>query len=869
MRRRRRRRIETAGNALLVPGVLLAMVVVGSVLAIGTVHLPVLAVVSAVTIAATAMTMYGEGQTSRGVVIPLPAILFLALAVYTLLQVVPLPMRWLEVIAPANADVWQRSLLPFGAPGPTTAPISLDPGASLVEVVKWTTYAAAFVTAAAIAYRHGATWGVLMVFGAALLAALVTLAHGLAGATTVYGLYQPNFNAVAWHIGPLLNPNNLAGYLNLGALAGLGLLLSHRPPIPRWALGLGVALIVAIDVTSASRAGVIALPIGMLALAFLARKRRGDENLGQSASTWLIVAAAAGGALLAALGGSGKAWSELLDKNLSKLSMLDWARPLVRDFPIFGIGRGAFESVFPVYRVTPGNVVYTHAENFVAQWVAEWGVPIGLATVAILGWAFTPRRLGAHKSALAAGAWAGVAALLLQNLVDLGLEVPAVSLGAVVALGSLWGDERAHGPRERSQLTGDLSPASARIPAIAIVALGFGAIIAAVKWGFHDVAADRSALRAMLDATRSSKPEAFAGARAELRRAMRAHPAEPYFPLLGGMIAWKARDQSPIPWIQRTLERAGVNGRAHYLLAEVLASRGSKRQALLELRLAYENDPLLMTPVATLAARIATTFEELVTIAPEGAAGAPLLAELGRLLAAPPRPGDPVLRSQCDREAILRDPKLIPPRVREAEVRLDALGKDGPSGVCADRAHCRAEILEHAEAITIAHPDASIAIELRARVLMAEGKPEEAVRMLERGCDQVADRPSCLHTRVVAASAVKTPDLLTPASKDLLGAGCVTPVQCADVATWLAGVRIGRSELGAALALLSRAAREDPGNEKRWLDLADVASRSGAHVQAADALEKVAKHRGGADPELKRRIDAERASALGGILRKP
>jgi hypothetical protein len=66
---------------------------------------------------------------------------------------------------------------------------------------------------------------------------------------------------------------------------------------------------------------------------------------------------------------------------------------------------------------------------------------------------------------------------------------------------------------------------------------------------------------------------------------MRRHPAEPYFPLMGALIALRMRDQSPMPWLQRTLERGQVNGRAHLLLAEYLSSRGAKKQALFEIRL--------------------------------------------------------------------------------------------------------------------------------------------------------------------------------------------------------------------------------------------------------------------------------------------
>lgn len=872
-RRRRRRRslgdaTPAADAGTQVPAaVLLAIVVLGSVLAIGTVHLAALAVVSAVAFAAAGVALHRQAQAQQSVVLPLPVLIFAGLALFTLLQVVPLPMRWLEAIAPANADVWQRSVLPLGEGAPRWAPISLDPGASLVEVLKWTTYAAVFLTAAAVAARHRAQWGVGIVFGTALVAALATLGHGLAGATKVYGLYQPTFHPVAWHVGPLLNPNNLAGYLNLGALCGLGLLLSHRPPIPRWALGISVALIVGIDVTAASRGGVAALPFGVLGLALLTRHRDRDQADGPSASKWLILGAVAGGALLAALGGSDKVWSELRDKDLSKLEMLRWVKPMVRDHALFGVGRGAFESVFPAYRVTSGNNVFTHPENFVAQWVVEWGAPVALIALASLGWALAPRRLGARRSALAAGAWMGVGALLLQNLVDLALEIPAVCIGAAAVLGSLWGEARSRGSRDALALAAP-SEGRARAAAIAMGAVGAAAIVAALRWGAHDVASDRADLHAAYTAVGSTRPEAFAPLRARLRGAMQAHPAEPYFPLLGGTIAFRARDQSPIPWIQRTLERASVNGRAHFLLAEVLAARGSRRQALLELRLALENDPAVTAPAAALAVRWARSYEDLLVAVPDGLPGAPVLVSMATVMWEATPPGDPVLRSQCDREAIRRDPKLITPRVRECDVRLAAIGSGAPAGLCADRAHCRMEILEHADAIAASHPDSWLTPALRARLLVAEKKPEEAVKLLEKGCDRVAERAACLRVRVEAAAAIKAPEALNAAAKDLLGAACVTNQACADMATWLAGVRESRGELGAALSLLSRAAREDPNGEARWMRVADVAAKSGAHVQAADALEKVAKQRGGADPELRRRIEAERAQALGGLLKR-
>ena len=480
-RRRRRHRAESSATRestlpkdVALPTLMLGAVVFGSVLAIGCVHLIPLVVIAVLTFAAgietLRRTIIWQGHFS----IPTPSLLCAALAAYTLLQACPLPMGVLRAVAPSTADVWERCLLPLGHPGPSWATLSLDPGASVVEALKYAIYATVFTVASVLSSRRGASLGVATVFVSATLAALTTLAHGLAGATTVYGLYQPQFGAVAWHVGPLLNANNLAGYLNLGALSGLGLLLTHRPAAPRWVLGLGVALIIGVDVTSASRGGVLTLPLGVIALAVLTRRRLGVSHENRTgASSWLVLLAVAGGGLFAMLGGTYKTWDELYDKNLSKLEMMVWARPMILDHPVFGIGRGAFESVFPQYRTTPGNVVFTHAENFPAQWISEWGLPVGVFALAALAWTLVPSRLGVRKSALAAGAWSGVAAVLLQNMVDLALEIPAVCIALATVLGALWGNQ--HRQRARN---GVEAPHPIRSRAFVVAVTGYSAIAA-------------------------------------------------------------------------------------------------------------------------------------------------------------------------------------------------------------------------------------------------------------------------------------------------------------------------------------------------------------------------------------------------------
>jgi hypothetical protein len=47
----------------------------------------------------------------------------IGLTASTALQCVPMPIGWLAVIAPYNADVWSRALSPLHEAGPAWAPI--------------------------------------------------------------------------------------------------------------------------------------------------------------------------------------------------------------------------------------------------------------------------------------------------------------------------------------------------------------------------------------------------------------------------------------------------------------------------------------------------------------------------------------------------------------------------------------------------------------------------------------------------------------------------------------------------------------------------------------------------------------------------
>jgi tetratricopeptide (TPR) repeat protein len=601
----------------------------------------------------------------------------------------------------------------------------------------------------------------------------------------------------------------------------------------------------------------------LFALVQAVRRAREKDTVGLRAIGLLVGGAVGGGAILAFLGGTRETWGELYDKSLQKIAMLVWAKPMIGDHPWFGVGRGAFESVFPAYRPERGNVVFTYAENFPAQWMSEWGLPVALIGFGLLAWYLRPRALGVTRSSVAAGGAVGVAIVLLQNLFDLALEVPGVCIAIAMVLGSIWGDS---GRRENSgHRLGEriAEPARAARFLWRFVAAGGAVLVAMVAgWGMHVVAGDRESVHERLGGDVAHRQDLRSQIRGELRAAMLAHPAEPYFPLVGAVVAWLGRDENPIPWLARSLERAQINGRAHFLLAQVLEANGAKGQALLELRLAVHDDPPLIGPAARSATQWTQAYEDLVKAVPEGNDGVGMLGACAWSLRGP---ADRPVRLRLLHEALARGPDNAWVHGVLAEDLLAELGPSPHSDDCAGdrRAECLAEVEEHARHVERRSPQTSAADRIRAQVLELEGKLDEAARLLGARCSKATDRMECLRAQVGVTARLRPRVPLDELVKDTLAAGCATPPECAGTSTWLGDVLANRGEWGGAMTLYERAVRDNP-SEGGWLKVADAASHTGAHARAADALERAARLKGGGgDVETRRRINEERARAVG------
>lgn len=749
----------------------------------------------------------------------LAAMVPLALSLWSLVQALPVPMPWLERLVPETADIWSRSLRAFGVPPPARASLSLAPGRSLVEALEMATHGVVFAVSARFASRRGAEPLARLIFGLALCVALVTAAHQIVGASRLYGLYRP-LNATS--VAPILNKNSLGGYLNLGWFAGLGLLFAERdldPRVTRSAvslrplLAIGLVPIAAEVILSRSRGAVASLAVGLviyLACGFVVRRasERGSRRPELAARSLALVFIGVFAVGIALLAGRRSGFSGLTDDSLIKLQLFRRSAELAREHLGWGIGRGAFGSVFFAHQggmASDGS--FDHVENALLQWAIEWGGWVTLAALATTLWAAWPvvqRRALRHP--VRRGLLVGCAVLSIQNLADLGFEIPGVAGLFWCCLGALLGSV-ARASRSVARAPGRWVTRGGA----ALVLCTMGLVAA---FGSPTLPRERQRLYAELLATEGQPTDEFWS---ELRKGSRSFPADPYFPLLGASAAL-ASGRDALPFVARALERAPRLAESHLQLARVLRARGATDQALGAVRRAVELHPRRDHEAIALMSGWDVSPARMRRAVPEGPAGARMLRRLAQ------RSRDPSLRVAWLRDAAGRNAEDTDTRYALSRALLSDLRRGAAGPHCNDRrAACLAEARRHAAAGgRPGHPRSEV---LAAELLMVEGRSSEAEARLEATCQRFPRDAHCAEALVRLALENDSRQLEASIER-LVSAGCDAAASCAGVHLRLSRMlsRAGRAHQ--ALGHLQSAARERPTAEA-WGEVAMAASRLG------------------------------------------
>lgn len=351
-------------------------------------------------------------------------------------QLAPLPPDLLALVAPGTYELTHATAQRLGleAPGWRAAAVSVWPVEKamlyLLALVAW--YGAARIV---LQDRPAANAAVRTLACAASAIGLLALAQSFTGATQIFwvGLARDGF------YGPLVNPNNTAGLLVLGTLAGLAAAhIGRRTSRSLWLAA--AALSATACVLSLSRGGTLVLAFALLLTAVTARGlRRGGAGASPMPALALTVATLGAVAWLGATEVVGELATLQNDQGTLNGRTAVWARGLtglLPAHPLFGVGYGNFADVYPVYDARPAEFRIPAAENEYLHALFEGGVVGGVLAVAAL--AVVVGRLAynlraARRVGTAVPLSAGLAALLVHMALDFPLHLGGPALWIITA----------------------------------------------------------------------------------------------------------------------------------------------------------------------------------------------------------------------------------------------------------------------------------------------------------------------------------------------------------------------------------------------------------------------------------------------------
>jgi len=289
------------------------------------------------------------------------------------------------------------------------------------------------------------------------ITALAKAAVASASIATAYAFAQylqldPIFPPTVGLSSTLGNPNFLAEYLIVALPLSLGLALSSPLPVGegRGEGGMGgtrfyafaALLLFAGLLLSKARGASLGFFFSLALFTFLLRRQRMGpfkaevRRLFPFAALALVIAVLFGGAFFSSFAGPGGLRGILERYASSRAIYFKWRLVFYRDSlrmalddPLFGVGIGNFESVYPLYRsmpetLDPKHFVLDHAHNDYLELWAELGLG-GLLAFLWLLWAFFKKMLHPQGGSLLAVAYtASVGALAVNSLFAFGLYNP-------------------------------------------------------------------------------------------------------------------------------------------------------------------------------------------------------------------------------------------------------------------------------------------------------------------------------------------------------------------------------------------------------------------------------------------------------------
>lgn len=726
---------------------------------------------------------------------PLLGVMLLAW-LWTCTQIFPLPKSLARILNLQSLESAARLAPVVDYPIPLT--FSVDPGATRAQIVIGVAILSAFVSARLLEPRHPGTVARAAVISVALIG-LSGLTHHVVGAAAVYGRYEPRFTNSRL-LSPIMNNNHMGGFLTMGALIAVGLAVDGRTRRDR-VMWLSVAAFCALLVPwLLSRGAIGALVFGVGFWIWALERRSVTKAARFGSASALAVAAVIGAAIFAALEPLLRRFEH---QNFSKIGMALEGLHLL-DGPAwwFGIGRGAFSSIFS--SMEGSRLRITHPENILVQWTTEWGVPVATLLVAVLV-ATLWRRFRSLQTATSLGLLVGLFALALQNLVDFSLEIPAIAVVASASLGALTA------PKGEGRPGRDPRSAKVGLSMLAAVLVSVTLFVAPRVFGSDTQSQADRLTRAMQHGDHKVFEQT-------LKKALQEHPAEPVFPLLAGAQAIRRKDPKALRWLSIAMTEAPGWGSPHILVAEWLHRLGRRDQALLEIREAERR-----TPGAALALLCEILREHGdIRVLERAAPGTADPAFYDRAMRC--HGLDETFREVIDERILSFESTHLLATSRKAK-RLTMHGE--PS-----------QAIKLLEGTIEAHPGSARLWDRLAATHLAAGSPAKALTVLDQAAEQGVDSDDLLITKIRVFAALGDRERMLAALARLRGLAQGDPSKLAASYLLEGDLEASAENIERALQAYHAADRADP--RSAALDkAAALAARKGLRTRAYQAYQEL------------------------------
>jgi O-antigen ligase len=367
----------------------------------------------------------------------------LAILVVGAAQLVPLPRAARRALAPALTEV--DRLLYLDAENPQSrhwAPLSIEPSGTIVGVAFAASGLLIFFSARALFGGHALRLVLRTVAICGLIAAGLAIVQHAVAPSLLYGLWRPSSRGASPYT-PFVNRNDLAAWMILAIPLTAGYLLARiesrrrgRESAPTavllddttaWLFG-GLTAMTAALMVSTSRAGLTGAAASVMLFTWLSGDRISRRSrMALLAGMALIVLI---GFFYASSGALMMRFQETLTTGVGgRREIWETTGRLIRDFPLTGVGIGAYARAISVYQA-PHEFFFNHAHNEYLQILAEGGMPLALVVgvAAVAGVVRARSLLRADRSAaywIRAGAVSAVFAIAVQSFWETGLRMPA------------------------------------------------------------------------------------------------------------------------------------------------------------------------------------------------------------------------------------------------------------------------------------------------------------------------------------------------------------------------------------------------------------------------------------------------------------